>query len=122
MTTRLSINSFAGMERTDVAVGTSRLDSMLETTRAAGPRRRSTPRAMVLGVRSGWSCFWRYSAVGAWAVAMGCVTTLSVETSGAGLPDDAASGEAWGSSLVAGWGMTDARAGVGAESAGGPEP
>src|SRR4051794_2627035 len=39
MTTRLSIRSLAGMERTLVAVGTARLASMLVTTRAAGPLR-----------------------------------------------------------------------------------
>src|SRR3954451_20952058 len=37
MTTRLSISSFAGIARTLVAVGTARLASMLETTRAAAP-------------------------------------------------------------------------------------
>src|SRR6478672_287205 len=38
MTTRLSMRSLAGTARTLVAVGTDRLDSMLVTTRAAGPR------------------------------------------------------------------------------------
>lgn len=38
MTMRLSTISLAGTARTDVAVGTVRLASMLETTRAAGPR------------------------------------------------------------------------------------
>src|SRR3954466_1461140 len=38
-TTRLSMRSLAGMARTLVAVGTPRLASMLETTRAAAPRR-----------------------------------------------------------------------------------
>ncbi len=38
MTMRLSISSFAGTLRTDVAVGTWRLASMLVTTRADGPR------------------------------------------------------------------------------------
>src|SRR3954452_20640367 len=37
MTTRLSISSFAGIALTLVAVGTVRLASMLETTRAAAP-------------------------------------------------------------------------------------
>src|SRR5260221_9711074 len=37
MTTRLSMSSFAGTARTLVAVGTSSDDSMLTTTRAAGP-------------------------------------------------------------------------------------
>src|SRR3954470_2693596 len=37
MTTRLSISSFAGIARTLVAVGTARLASMLDTTRAAAP-------------------------------------------------------------------------------------
>src|SRR3954452_12931210 len=37
MTTRLSISSLAGIARTLVAVGTARLASMLETTRAAAP-------------------------------------------------------------------------------------
>ena len=39
MTMRLSMSSFAGTARTDVAVGTSSEDSMLVTTRAAAPRR-----------------------------------------------------------------------------------
>ncbi len=38
MTMRLSMSSFAGTARTVVAVGTSRLDSMLVTTRALAPR------------------------------------------------------------------------------------
>ncbi len=42
MTIRLSTISLAGTARTEVAVGTSRLASMLVTTRAAGPRSRST--------------------------------------------------------------------------------
>src|SRR6478736_6665568 len=37
MTVRLSMSSLAGTARTEVAVGTSRLASMLSTTRAAGP-------------------------------------------------------------------------------------
>jgi len=43
ITTLLSMMSFAGTVRTLVAVGMSRLASMLDTTRAAGPRGRSTP-------------------------------------------------------------------------------
>src|SRR3954470_19343639 len=39
ITTRLSASSFAGTARTLVAVGTVRDSSMLETTRAAAPRR-----------------------------------------------------------------------------------
>src|SRR5690606_27428724 len=42
MTMRLSINSLAGMARRLVAVGTSRLDSMLVTVRAVAPRSRVT--------------------------------------------------------------------------------
>ena len=42
MTMRLSMSSFAGIARTLVAVGTSRLVSMLITVRAAAPRRRCT--------------------------------------------------------------------------------
>src|SRR5680860_1676974 len=38
MTTLLSMRSLAGTERTLVAVGTVRLDSMLTTVRAAAPR------------------------------------------------------------------------------------
>jgi hypothetical protein len=51
MTMRLSTRSLAGIARTDVAVGTSRLASMLVTTRAAGPRRR-----WVSSGTSGTSC------------------------------------------------------------------
>ena len=39
MMCRLSMRSLAGSARTEVAVGTSRLASMLTTTRADGPRR-----------------------------------------------------------------------------------
>ncbi len=39
MTMRLSMSSLAGIDRTEVAVGTARLASMFATTRAAGPRR-----------------------------------------------------------------------------------
>ena len=54
MTTRLSMSSLAGMARTDVAVGTVRLVSMLATTRAAGPR--STWDSGCAGTTStGWS-------------------------------------------------------------------
>src|SRR6476660_3899207 len=42
MTTRLSIRSFAGMARTLVAVGTSRLVTMFEAMALAGPRRTET--------------------------------------------------------------------------------
>ena len=42
MTTRLSISSFAGMARTLVAVGTSRLVIMLVAMALAGPRRTET--------------------------------------------------------------------------------
>src|SRR5580765_4572871 len=42
MTTRLSMSSLAGTARTLVAVGTSREDSMLVTTRALAPRRGGT--------------------------------------------------------------------------------
>src|SRR6478609_1230653 len=38
MTMRLSMSSFAGTARTEVAVGTSSEDSMLVTTRALAPR------------------------------------------------------------------------------------
>ena len=38
MTMRLSMSSFAGTARTQVAVGTSSEDSMLVTTRALAPR------------------------------------------------------------------------------------
>ena len=50
MTMRLSMSSLAGTARTLVAVGTSRLASMLVTTRAAGPLSGVTPSA--LGLRS----------------------------------------------------------------------
>src|SRR4051794_10577967 len=39
MTTRLSMSSLAGMARTLVAVGTSRLETMLAAMALAGPRR-----------------------------------------------------------------------------------
>src|SRR6478735_3917099 len=42
MTTRLSMSSFAGMARTLVAVGTSRLVTMLVAMALAGPRRTET--------------------------------------------------------------------------------
>src|SRR5688572_27127503 len=42
MTTRLSISSLAGIARTDVAVGTSRLVTMLVAIALAGPRRTET--------------------------------------------------------------------------------
>jgi hypothetical protein len=38
MTMRLSMSSFAGTERTDVAVGTSSEDSMLVTSHSLAPR------------------------------------------------------------------------------------
>src|SRR5688572_31721725 len=42
MTTRLSISSLAGIARTDVAVGTSRLVTMFVAMALAGPRRTET--------------------------------------------------------------------------------
>ena len=48
MTIRLSISSFAGIARTLVAVGTSRLASMFVTVRAAAPRRRCTSTSLLV--------------------------------------------------------------------------
>src|SRR3954447_17100313 len=53
MTTRLSISSFAGIALTLVAVGTVRLASMLETTRAAAPRSGEVA-GVPAGSRRGW--------------------------------------------------------------------
>src|SRR3989442_14533959 len=63
MTTRLSIRSFAGMARTLVAVGTSRLVTMFVAMALAGPRRTETTSSsgavgalMFLGSWAGIGC------------------------------------------------------------------
>ena len=95
MTTRLSMMSFAGMVRTEVAVGTSRLASMFSTTRAAGPRSRATPCFTSVAFSVSKSSFCRYDAVGAWAVAMGWVAEWSMPAdAGVGSGAEGAAGAA----------------------------
>src|SRR5690625_1964641 len=52
MTIRLSISSLTGTDRTLVAVGISRLASMLVAVRAAAPRRRTFSTSPALGFSS----------------------------------------------------------------------
>ncbi|MNW53101.1 hypothetical protein D3C74_306490 [compost metagenome] len=78
MTMRLSTMSLAGTARTEVAVGTSRLASMLTTTRAAGPRSFCTS-SPVSGEseRDGAVATAAYGAVAGCAVATGRVALIA---------------------------------------------
>jgi len=102
MTIRLSTSIFAGIDRTEVAVGTVRLASMFVTTRAAGPRSRCTSSTASVRARRespGPGC--AYGAVAGRAVAIGWVRVVSTVGSAGVSAAVAAAGTAAGSAASA---------------------
>src|SRR5674476_381585 len=78
-TIRLSTISLAGMVRTEVAVGTRRLEVMLATVRAAAPRSRSTTGSGELAGHSTRDC-----GVSAYGAVAGCAEATGAVADGSG--------------------------------------